>query len=310
MSDNVGGPANPLPSPVTDPSLLQGVPLTGNKNGLPVSSVPPNPQLHQLQSPASGKPLDQRTAAVQKGVIPTPGLKKEPEEVDDKSYQELQDIEDNFLKQSGSLLQKTEELRVTDLALSALQGQEIDYRHQLKVSIQMPGEPPPPLELVPMNKDVAKRDDLKKLMEIAQAVLQDHKEDNFKNFHPEQTQGRIKMLQDVLKQNAEKMGKKDPSKPSKWEQKFESLQQKQAHIEAKDSHGRTAAILAAGLPDQPEHPRVKVTSNPDFKPVPQEDGRKKSALKRSVPPSGNQENLVPNAKRVRFNDDNSPKVDD
>ena len=341
MADSVGG-GGYLP-PVTRSAPLQKTPTPGMKDGQTVTSVPADPQLDQLEPPAASKTaLDTRTTHVQDGVTSTPGLKKdESEDVDDKSYEELKEIEGSALDESKKLLGQTEELRVTDMALAALQGQKIDSRHKLNVTIQMPGEPPPPVQLIPMSKAARKRADIADLQKIAYEVLKDHKGEMLETFKPDMAQERLKALQETLESNADKMGKKDPQKPSNWKQKYETLQQKQVYIDAVDKRGRTEEVRGTPKPELPEHlkkAQVNVQSeggNPDdlegddlevdsvvpditdeqLKPVIEdstieesEPVQKKSNLKRPIDETG-KENESPNPKHVRFFDGTSPGND-
>lgn len=255
MADGISG-GNHI-TPVTTSVSPQEDTTTGFREGRTITSVPPESRSDQLSPPASPPTqLDQRTVNVEDGVTPTPGLRREePEEVDDKTFEELQEIEDKALAESETLLHKTEELRVTDMALAGLQGQSIDHRHQLKVAIQMPDEPPPPVQLIPLSDAASERADLAKLQKIAYEVLKDHKTEMLQSFNPDTGRERIRTLQETLESNAAKMVKKDASKPSKWKQKFVELQQKQVHITANDNNGRTAEVLAAGRASLPEHLR-------------------------------------------------------
>ncbi|OED43164.1 hypothetical protein ACH42_10765 [Endozoicomonas sp. (ex Bugula neritina AB1)] len=255
-----GGVSNPT---TALESVAESEPPSGSKDGKSITPASVTPKMSQLNPSASGQSMITRPAAVVDDVTPTPGLKSEPED-DGLSYDALLKKEEATLEEVGQLMNTREELRVTDLALAALEGeQEIDPRHKLDVKIQMPNEPPPPIQLIPMSKEVAAREDIDELKTLAYKILKDFKKNTFVGYKPQEVEEKIDSLKQSLEENANKMHDKDPSKPSKWEDLFKTMEQKQVYITAK---GKEGDVVATSEPEEP-----KLTEQPESEAVPVEE---------------------------------------
>ncbi len=224
----------------------------GVKNGQKVTEAELPPQLNQLNPPhTKDASLDQRSASIQEEVKPTTGLQDiHSSDQESQSYTDLKKIEENTLEEAGKLLQKKEELRVTDLALAALEGQTIDKRYKLKITIQLPNDPPPPIVLFPLTETVKGQPKFDELIKMAAQALNTYKTDNYSDFNLDTFNTKISSLKDSLKSNAAKMAAKDPRNISDWENKYVGLECRQAHVFA-------SADYDIQIPERPEPGKSK-----------------------------------------------------